>query len=75
SGGGSSIKGLPDFLSNSLGLEVVLWHPLENLVSREIPGFQEAIGALNLAAGLALKGIERNVIGDLYNKMGIALLS
>lgn len=75
SGGGSSIKGLPGFLSNSLGLEVILWHPLKDLVSREIPGFQEAIGALNLAAGLALKGIERSAIGDLYDKMGIALLS
>ena len=75
SGGGSLIKGLPDFLSNSLGAEVVMWQPLEKLVSREIPGIKEAIGSLNLAAGLALKSLERNIIGNLYDKMGIALLS
>lgn len=75
SGGGSQLRGFSGHLSRALGTEVVLWRPLEGLITKETPGLSEAISSLNLAAGLALKGIEKNVLGDLYNKMGISLIS
>jgi type IV pilus assembly protein PilM len=75
SGGGCQVPGFPDFLSRALGMDVVNWKPLKGFIEEEISGFSEAISSLNLAAGLALKGVERNVIGDLFSKVGISLIS
>lgn|GEM_PF-1077976 len=75
SGGGSLIKGFSEFLSGALGVEVSLWRPLEPIASPETPGLNEVLPSLNLAAGLALKSMEKVVLGDLYNKMSISLLS
>lgn len=75
SGGGCKIPGFHEYLGRALGTEAIIWTPLESLVKKEVPGFSEGISSFNLAAGLALKGIERNVIGDLFSKVGISLIS
>lgn len=75
SGGGALIRGMPDYLSRALNLEVMFWSPLKALAKRETPGLEEALPTLNLASGLSLRNWEKRLAPDLYENVNIALLT
>lgn len=60
-GGGANLKGLPDFLSSTLNIEVQLANPLVNISKKTVKGApkfkaEKALG-YTTALGLALRGI------------------
>jgi len=70
-GGGSNLKGLPEFLSSELKIPVELGNPLVNILAKEKKGalglsFEEALG-YTTTFGLALRGIKLKTLEEEQN--------